>query len=213
MPVALGQLSPLRAVAVAREPLLWNRRADSWDTAGSVGLTRVVAAVLRECRASTPAGAVAVDLGAGSGQVTIPLAATCRRILAVDVSAAQLERLAHKAAARGIGNVQAVAHPIEMIALPPASVDVVVSNYALHHLRDVDKERLLRRCYRWLRPGGRVVIGDMMFGRGTAAGDRAIITSKASTAPARPRRLVAAAQERRPGQPQELARTVKKSRL
>jgi SAM-dependent methyltransferase len=55
----------------------------------------------------------------------------------------------------------------------------VVSNYALHHLRDVDKEELLAKIFRWLRPGGRLVIGDMMFGRGADAEDRAIIASKA----------------------------------
>jgi SAM-dependent methyltransferase len=179
VPVTLGRLSTLQRLAVARERLVWSRRADSWETAGSTGLTEVVAAVLRECRASLPAGAVAVDLGAGSGQVTIPLASSCSRILAIDVCGPLLGRLATKAVAQGIGNIQSLTHPIETLDLPPASLDLVVSNYALHHLRDVDKQRLLERSYRWLRPGGRLVIGDMMFGRGGAAEDRAVIASKA----------------------------------
>ncbi len=174
-----ARLSPLQAVAVARERLVWNRRAARWDEAGSAGLTRVVAAVLRECRIAASAGAVAVDLGAGSGQVTIPLAEGCSRVLAVDVSERLLELLGSKADAQGIANIQRLTHPIETLDLPPLSVDLVVSNYALHHLRDVEKERLLKRCYRWLRPGGRLVIGDMMFGRGADPDDRAIIASKA----------------------------------
>ncbi len=174
------RLSPLQALAVTRERLIWNRRADRWDEVGSVGLTKVVSEVLRECRVSAPAGAVAVDLGAGSGQVTIPLAESCSRVLAIDVSARSLERLATKAAARGIANVQPLTHPIETVDLSRESVDLVVSNYALHHLRDVDKERLLKRCYTWLRPGGRIVIGDMMLGRGTDPNDRAMIASKAA---------------------------------
>lgn len=174
------RLSPLQALAVVRERLLWNRRADRWDEAGSAGLTEVVAAVLEECRSHTPAGSVAVDLGAGSGQITIPLAEGCRRVLAVDVSARLLERLVIKAAEGGITNIQDLKHPIETLDLSPASVDLVVSNYALHHLRDADKERLLTRCQTWLRPGGRIVIGDMMFGRGGDPDDRAIITSKAA---------------------------------
>ena len=174
-----GRLSPLQALSVARERLLWNRRADRWDDSGSAGLTEVVEEVLRECRASASADAVAVDLGAGSGQIAISLAESCGRVLAVDVSAGLLERLTTNAAARGVGNVQLLMHPIETLDLPPASVDLVVSNYALHHLRDVDKERLLKRCHRWLRPGGRIVISDMMFGRGAEPTDRAIIASKA----------------------------------
>lgn len=173
-----GRLSPLQALAVARERLLWNRRADCWDEEGSAGLSDVVAAVLRESRTDAPAGSVAVDLGAGSGQITIPLAEARGRVLAVDVSARLLERLGTKAAERGIANIQRLTHPIETLDLSPASVDLVVSNYALHHLRDIDKERLLERCYTWLRPGGRVVIGDMMFGRGADPDDRAIIASK-----------------------------------
>jgi SAM-dependent methyltransferase len=178
VPVTLGRLSPLQALAVARERLVWDHRADSWDRVGSAGLTTVVAEVLRHCQA--PAGGVAVDLGAGSGQVTIPLAERCSRVVAVDVSTLQLERLATKAAERGIRNIQLVTHPIETVDLPPASVDLVVSNYAMHHLRDVDKKRLLQRSLTWLRPGGRIVIGDMMFGRGWGTEDRAIIASKAN---------------------------------
>ena len=36
----------------------------------------------------------------------------------------------------------------------------------------------MQRAYGWLRPGGRLVVGDMMFGRGGESRDRAIISSK-----------------------------------
>ncbi len=42
----------------------------------------------------------------------------------------------------------------EKFWLPPASVDLVVSSYALHHLADADKQALVARAARWLRPGG-----------------------------------------------------------
>lgn len=160
-----------------RERLLWNRRAESWDIEGSSGLSRVTDRVVEACRPFR--GAVAVDLGCGSGQVTIPLAAESASVLAVDVSAPSIARLEGKAADAGITNIQALTHPIETLDLPAGSVDLVVSNYALHHLRDADKAQLMNRAYEWLRPGGRLVIGDMMFGRGGDAGDRAIIASKA----------------------------------
>ena len=62
--------------------------------------------------------------------------------------------------------------------LPPASVDLVVSSYALHHLQDPDKRALVARAARWLRPGGRLVIADMMFGRGGSRRDRDILRQK-----------------------------------
>ena len=68
--------------------------------------------------------------------------------------------------------------PIERLGLAESSVDLIVSNYALHHLRDRDKQVAVNEALRWLRPGGKLVIGDMMFGRGGDARDREIIGSK-----------------------------------
>lgn len=171
------RLSPMQLVAVTRERLLWNHRADTWDDAGSAGLSKVVEAVLEACQPSPDM--VAVDLGCGSGQVTIPLARACRRVLGVDLSAPLIARMERKAQASGVDNITSVLAPLERLDLDAASVDLVVTNYALHHLRDADKADLLRRAYGWLRPGGRLVIGDMMFGRGLDAENRQIVQSKA----------------------------------
>jgi SAM-dependent methyltransferase len=110
--------------------------------------------------------------------VTIPLARMCEHVIAVDVSPLSIERLEQKCAAAAITNISAHAEPIETFDLAPGSLDLVVSNYAMHHLDDAEKARALRRAMLWLRPGGRLVIGDMMFGRGAAAGDRKIIAGK-----------------------------------
>jgi len=71
--------------------------------------------------------------------------------------------------------------PIERLVLPRGTFDLIVSSYALHHLRDRDKARLVEACYAWLRPGGRLVIADMMLGRGGSAHDREIIRAKIAT--------------------------------
>jgi len=90
-------------------------------------------------------------------------------------------RLRAEAARRGLLSVTVVARPIENLVLEPGSFDLIVSSYALHHLRDADKARLVRSCYHWLRPGGRLVIADMMLGRGGSARDREIILAKLGT--------------------------------
>ena len=170
-------MTRVQELSARRERDLWDSRAESWDTTSSAGLSRVVEAVVEACEAvSSP---VALDIGCGSGQVTLPLAPACAHLLAVDISLPLLERLEAKARERGIDNVKTVATPVEALELPHESLDLVVTNYALHHLRDADKKLVLERCMGWLKPGGRLVIGDMMLGRGASAEDRTIIRGKA----------------------------------
>lgn len=171
--------TPLRTDRnLARQRRFWTRRAITWDHgAGSnPGLVKVVNEVVRQ--ADPKQGEHAIDLGCGSGQVTLALAPKVSSVLAVDISTKMIDLLAENAAAVGIGNVSGRAMPVEQLDFEPASVDVIVTNYALHHLRDADKPILVQRAYGWLRPGGRLVIGDMMFGRGSDSRDREIIASK-----------------------------------
>ena len=57
---------------------------------------------------------------------------------------------------------------------------LIVSRYVLHHLLDPAKRALVHESISWLRPGGRLVIADMMFGRGGTARDREILRQKAT---------------------------------
>ncbi len=155
---------------------VWDRRASTWDHGGAPGLERVVDAVVQA--AAPRPGTAAVDLGCGTGQVSLVLARQGTEVTAVDVSSEMIELLRAKAEDEGVAGVTGVVAPIEEFTLAPRSVDLVVSNYALHHLRDSDKAQLVHSAASWLRPGGRFVVGDMMFGRGRTAQDREIITSK-----------------------------------
>ena len=165
--------------SASRQRRVWSRRVGSWDQHGSAELTRVTAAVVSVATAQ-PGDAV-LDLGCGTGQISVPLAMQGADVLGVDVSPAMASRLRAEARRRGLPSLTVIALPAEALDLPPASIDLVVSSYALHHLRDADKARLAAAAYRWLRPGGRIVIADMMFGRGGTARDRAIIRTKLST--------------------------------
>ncbi|MDQ2874291.1 MAG: methyltransferase domain-containing protein [Actinomycetota bacterium] len=162
--------------AARRQRRVWSGRVASWDQHGSAGLTGVTAAVLKA--ADIVPAAQVVDLGCGTGQVSLPLAMAGAQVLAVDVSPAMIRQLRSEARRRGVPNLDGVALPIEDLTLPPGSVDLVVSSYALHHLRDADKGRLVAAAYGWLRPGGQLIVADMMFGRGASSRDRAIIRSK-----------------------------------
>lgn len=157
----------------------WDRRAVEWEEGGALGLTKVVDAVLEAARPAP--GMVAVDLGTGSGQLALPLARIVEKVWAVDVSGVMLGRLVARAGEEGLDNVVPVNTSMESAEFPEGSVDLVVTNYALHHLLDPDKKSLVDRVAFWLKPGGRFVIGDMMFGRGADSRDREIILHKVSS--------------------------------
>jgi ubiquinone/menaquinone biosynthesis C-methylase UbiE len=163
---------------IARQQRFWTRQAVTWDhgAGNNPGLVKVVNKVVELADARPEDHAV--DLGCGSGQVTLALAPKVASVLAVDISEKMIRLLADNAASRGITNVEGTAMPVEQLEFQPGSVDLIVTNYALHHLRDGDKPVLVGRAYEWLRPGGRLVIGDMMFGRGGDQRDREIIASK-----------------------------------
>jgi 2-polyprenyl-3-methyl-5-hydroxy-6-metoxy-1,4-benzoquinol methylase len=162
--------------AVRRQRRVWSGRVATWDQHGSAALTEVTSAALRAADAGPHTKVV--DLGCGTGQLSLPLAQAGAQVLAVDVSSVMVRRLQSEARLRGASTLEALALPIEELVLPPGSVDVVISSYALHHLRDADKARLVSAASEWLRPGGRLVVADMMFGRGGSGRDRAIIRSK-----------------------------------
>ncbi len=157
--------------------MLWTKRAPMWGQEGSPDLRLVVEEVLR----LTPSGAAEVlDIGCGTGALSLPLARRGNRVLAVDLSPAMTAALQENAKEQGLGNVTTRTIPAQALQLPAESLDAVVSNYALHHLRDRDKERVVQLAVEWLRPSGRLIIGDMMFGRGATKRDRSIIASKVS---------------------------------
>ena len=156
----------------------WDRRVEEWHS--HVTSAPAFAQVLeRLIRFSSPEPTDAcVDLGAGTGFVTTALAPLVSSVLAVDISTAMAVTLGERTAHDGLQNVVTEVSDLRQFQLPPASVDLVVSSYVLHHLPDADKRALVARAAQWLRPGGRLVIADMMFGRGRSRRDRDILRQK-----------------------------------
>ena len=155
----------------------WNGRVDSWEemTESPVFL-RLRDALLE--RARPAAGEVALDLGCGAGLIALAAAERCATVHALDASNGMLERLSQRAQAAGLDNVELILGDMRRIPLPDRSVDVVMSCYALHHLTDDGKELAIAEALRVLRPGGRLVVVDMMFQLTLTARDRQIVAKK-----------------------------------
>jgi ubiquinone/menaquinone biosynthesis C-methylase UbiE len=118
-----------------------------------------------------------LDIGSGTGLLALAAAPQVAHATAVDVSEAMCERLRNKLRESDIDNVDVIVAPAHELPLEDSSVDVVVSSYCFHNMPDADKLRALHETARVLRPGGRVVIGDMMFRMSVAdARGRAVVT-------------------------------------
>jgi ubiquinone/menaquinone biosynthesis C-methylase UbiE len=104
-----------------------------------------------------------VDLGCGTGLLALAFAERVTRVWAIDSSPAMIEYLRVKASSAGLENIETVVASAVSLPLVDEVADLVISNYCLHELPHAGKERALGEAMRVLKPGGRLVIGDMMF--------------------------------------------------
>ena len=163
-------------ISIRTQRRKWTGRADTWDRHNDAGMTKVAAKAI--AMSEVRPGMVCVDLGCGGGRLALELARLGATVIGVDVSDAMIQRMTAQAKNEEIDTVTGIVSPIEHLSLPDGSVDLVISNYALHHLLDADKAKVVRAAYGWLRPGGQLINSDMMLGRGATAQDRQVIASK-----------------------------------
>jgi arsenite methyltransferase len=104
-----------------------------------------------------------LDVGSGSGTDTLIAAGLVGgkgNVLALDMTAAMLDKLRSNVALAGAHNVELIEGNAESIPLPDASVDVVTSNGVLNLVPD--KPKALAEIFRVLRPGGYAQIADIV---------------------------------------------------
>lgn len=97
-----------------------------------------------------------MDFGAGTGLISSQIAPRVEKILALDTSAAMLDKLVSKPELRG--KVEAVCQNIIDEPLNK-KFDLIVSAMAMHHVRDTAK--LIQRFAEHLNSGGLLALADL----------------------------------------------------
>lgn len=106
-------------------------------------------------------GSRLLDLGLGTGLLAKQLYDLGYAITGIDFSEKMLTLAREK-----MPQARLVQHDLSLglpSILTEASFDIILSTYALHHLKDQDKANLIRNLVPLLSPGGVIMIGDIAF--------------------------------------------------
>lgn len=137
-------------------PDLFNEKANEWDSREIIRIlsAAVGSSILEHIPLHDEMRVM--DFGAGTGLISSQIAPFVKRIVAVDISAAMLEKLASKPELRERIDIrcQDILHtPLE------ERFDLIVSAMAMHHVENTT--RLIQSFAEHLNPGAMIALADL----------------------------------------------------
>lgn len=136
--------------------------AETWDESPRrLAIAAKVYASMEESLCIDPAWKM-LDVGCGTGLVTLPFAKKVLHITALDTSAGMLEVLEKKAHAEQLTNISTMCGELESLAENPQTTtgfDCIISSMTLHHINNTRKA--LEMLASMLKEGGSLALADL----------------------------------------------------
>jgi len=136
----------------------FSRQAVSFSTAAPIRDERALR-LLVEASGAGPDDTV-LDVACGPGLVSCAFARVAWQVTGIDLTPAMIERARALAAEQRLTNLIFQLGDVLPLPFPDAAFSIVVSRFAFHHF--LDPAAVLAEMRRVCRPGGRVVVADLM---------------------------------------------------